>query len=159
MASIAESFHSSKGSREGFSLESEHFAAIKSLRNNDRIVITRPDKGQGVVLMEKTDYIAKTTAILQDRTKFKILGDCKSNDNTVKLEKSMQNLLRRLHQAGELPESVYERIRPSGSVRPRMYGVPKINKAGAPLRPILAMVGSAQHATAHWLAELLKPVL
>ena len=69
MARIAESFHSSKGSIEGFSLESEHFAAIKSLRNNDRIVITRPDKGQGVVLMEKTDYIAKMTAIRQDRTK------------------------------------------------------------------------------------------
>ena len=27
------------------------------------------------------------------------------------------------------------------------------------IRPILAMVGSAQHATAQWLAELLKPVL
>ena len=54
---------------------------------------------------------------------------------------------------------IYKRIRPTGSQRPRMYGLPKIHKQGAPLRPILSMVGSAQHELAKWLSEVLKPVL
>ena len=36
---------------------------------------------------------------------------------------------------------------------------PKNHKTGVPLRPILAMVRSTQHATAQWLAEVLQPVL
>ena len=57
-------------------------------------------------------------------------------------------------------EDVYKRVRPSGSVRPRMYGLPKIHKAEPiPLRPILSLAGSAQHELARWLAEQLQPVL
>ena len=40
-----------------------------------------------------------------------------------------------------------------------LYGTAKVHKPGVPLRPILAMIGSPQHATAKWLADLLKPVL
>ena len=55
---------------------------------------------------------------------------------------------------------MYERIRPTGFVRPRMYGLPKVHKPKAiPLRPILSMVGSAQHELARWLAEVIRPVL
>ena len=51
-------------------------------------------------------------------------------------------------------EDVDKRVRPSGSVRPRMYGLPKIHKAEPiPLRPILSLAGSAQHELARWLAE------
>ena len=39
-----------------------------------------------------------------------------------------------------------------------MYGVPKVHKPNAPLRPILSMVNSPQHATAKWLSTLLKLV-
>ena len=47
---------------------------------------------------------------------------------------------------------------PLGSVRPRMYGLPKIHKPDVPLRPILSMRGSAQYDLSKWLCELLKPV-
>ena len=39
-----------------------------------------------------------------------------------------------------------------------MYGVAKVHKEGVPLRPILAMIGSPQHATTKWLAQVLEPV-
>ena len=70
----------------------------------------------------------------------------------------MQTLLLKLHKAGEITENVYKNIRPTGSTRPLMYGVAKTHKPGVPLRPILAMIGSPQHATARWLSDLLKPV-
>ena len=159
LTGIAESFVSTPGSREGFSLDKEHFKTIDALRNNKDIVITRPDKGQGVVIMKRTDYTKKMLSILQDASKFKLLGDCATEDHTLRAERSLQNLLRDLTKTGEVSEATYQKIRPTGSSRPRMYGVPKVHKEGAPLRPILAMVGSAQHATAQWLAQLLKPVV
>ena len=36
-----------------------------------------------------------------------------------------------------------------------MYGLPKIHKAGSPLRPILSMVGTFNHGLAKWLASSL----
>lgn len=53
---------------------------------------------------------------------------------------------------------VYDRIRPVRSQRPRMNGLPKVNKGNLPLRPILSMVVSVQYQLAQWLAELLQPV-
>ena len=43
-----------------------------------------------------------------------------------------------------------------------MYGLPKVHMykpSPIPLRPILSVVGSAQHEMARWLAEVLEPVL
>ena len=57
-----------------------------------------------------------------------------------------------------ISKQVYEAIRPTGSQRPRMYGLPKIHKKDVPLRPILSMTGSAQHQLAKWLTSLLQPV-
>ena len=50
-------------------------------------------------------------------------------------------------------------IPPSGSLRPRMYGLPKTHKKDVPLRPILSMTKSAQHHLAKWLTSILNPVL
>ena len=51
------------------------------------------------------------------------------------------------------------KIRPTGSQRPRMFGLPKIHKQDVPLRSILSMSGSAQHQLAQWLTSVVDPVL
>lgn len=40
-----------------------------------------------------------------------------------------------------------------------MYGLPKIHKDGAPLRPVLSMINAPQHEMVKWLMEILQPVL
>ena len=142
-----------------FLMKKECFQAIKAVRSNDDILITKPDKGSGVVIMNKTDYIFKMESILHDESKFKVLGPVHSNDNTAKLESRLQRRLLKLHKEDLLPPGVYEAIRPTGSLRPRMYGLPKTHKKDIPLRPILSMVGSSQHQLAKWLTSVLDPVL
>ena len=44
---------------------------LKRLRNNKDIVITRPDKGEGVVILNKIDYDKMINDIVNDQTKFK----------------------------------------------------------------------------------------
>ena len=137
----------------------EHFAVIKQLRNNKEIVITKPDKGSGVVILDRTDYVNKMANILDDPSTFSSLGPCSTMDNTPKNETKLRNFLLGLSKSKNISWEIYKRIKPTGSQRPRLYGLPKIHKPGTPLRPILSMIGSAQHELAKWLSNVLTPVL
>ena len=156
---MASQYAQEKVDRTGFPLRTEHFEAIHQLKRDKELVITRPDKGNGVVLLRRDDYTEKMLAILSQQDKFLRLGDVAENDNTVLQERALQAFLLRAVKRKDLPMDVYNRIRPVGSSRPRMYGLPKIHKEGAPLRPILSMVNAPQHEMARWLTEVLQPVL
>ena len=72
-----------------FNMHKEHFQAIKSLRSNEQILITKPDKGSGVVILNKNDYIQKMGNILDDKTKFLNIGGVDQHENTVKTEQEV----------------------------------------------------------------------
>ena len=40
---------------------------------------------------------------------------------------------------------------------PKLYGLPKVHKTGAPLRPIVSLIGSPTNALAKHLASILQP--
>ena len=80
------------------------------------------------------------TTILNDTTKFLDLGPVTNKDNTAKIESRIQRRLLQLRKEYLISKQVYEAIRPTGSQRPRIYGIPKIHKTDVPLRPILSMV-------------------
>ena len=130
---------------------------LKSLRNNADIVITKADKNNTVVILNKTDYLTKINVILNSQ-KFQEIGPVDTHDNTARIEGSIQRRLLTLLKSEALARSVYEAIRPSGSQRPRLYGLPKTHKNGVPLRPILSMIGSAQHELAKFFSATLQPV-
>ena len=43
---------------------------LESLRKDKNIIVLRPDKGRGIVILNRADYIKKTKEILDDGTKF-----------------------------------------------------------------------------------------
>ena len=131
-----------------FSMHLECFQAIKSLRSNKDILITKPDKGSGVVILNSIDYIAKMETIICDSNKFICLGPLEENDKTAKLETKLQRRLLQLKKDDQLTPLIYNDTWPTGSQRPRMYGLPKTHKASIPLRPILSMIGLSQHELA-----------
>lgn len=51
-------------------LSKEEKDAVKSLLRNPNIAILRPDKGGGVVMMDRLDYRDKLRALVDDTTKF-----------------------------------------------------------------------------------------
>ena len=68
----------------------ECFQGIKSLWTNEKILITKPDKGAGVVIFNKNDYNDKMKTILNDITKFLDLGPVTNKDNIAKIESQIQ---------------------------------------------------------------------
>ena len=156
---VAHSFCGSPIDTSKFSVDNIRLHAIKSLRSNKAILITKPDKGSGVVILNKSDYMNKIECILSDISKFKLLGPVSEFDKTGKNQAKLQRNFLKLVKADELPQNVYQVIRLTGLQRPRMYGLPKIHKQNAPCRPILFMIGSAQHELAKFFSALLQPVL
>ena len=49
--------------------------ALKSLSNDSSIVIIKPDKGNGVVILDKINYVSKMDDILQDSDKFVLINE------------------------------------------------------------------------------------
>ena len=47
---------------------------IGNLKKDDWVKISKPDKGNGCVVLNKTGYINKMQEIISDKTKFTLLG-------------------------------------------------------------------------------------
>ena len=55
-------------------------------------------------------------------------------------------------------EENYKKMYPTGADIPKFYGLPKVHKAGVPLRPIVSSRGSVTYNTSKELARILKPL-
>ena len=132
--------------------------SVALLKKNESIVITKPDKGSGTVILDRAEYLKKMLEIVDDRSKFEYIGPVERYDKTHRIELKLREFLTQLEEAEELPKSVTDSLKPTGSQRPRLYGLPKTHKEGTPLRPILSMLSSPQHKLAKFLNELLQPV-
>ena len=135
-------------------LTNSELCALKSLCRNKTIAICKPDKGNGVVLLDKSNYDRKIMDIVGDSTKFVEL----SEDPTIKREKSLQEYLYYLKTKGVLDESAYQKVRPQGSKPARIYGLPKLHKPDTSLRPIVSSIGTYGYEISKLLSEILKPL-
>ena len=122
-------------------------------------MITKPNKGSGVVLSNKNDYVDKMNKIINDQSKFKKLGPVSSNYNAVSIESRLWKRLLDLVKADLMQKWIYDETRPTKSQRPRMHGLPKNTKKGTPLHPILSMTSSSHQELGRRLAGLLQSVL
>ena len=100
------------------------------------MVILKPDKRNGCVVLDKIDYINKMHEIVGETTKFTQLGPANKFDNINKVEDEIVKILKNLLSTKEINEYVYNLVKPVGSISPRMYGLPKKLKKDIPLRPI-----------------------
>ena len=111
---------------------------LKRFSARKDIVILRPDKGCGAVILDREEYVKKIYAIINGTSKFKKL----SCDPTILREGQHQRFLRTLKNKSFFTDEIYGKIYPSGSEPASIYGLPKIhklsiNKDNLSLRPII----------------------
>ena len=116
---------------------------MQKLRKNKDIFITKPDKGNGVVILDRKLYNNSIEEIISDTSKF----EKRNEDPTLKREASLQRFLRKLKQQNFFNEIEYDKLYPSGSAPARIYGTPKIPKFSSSdsfpkLRPIVSSIGT-----------------
>ena len=133
---------------------------LAKLRRNKDIVVIRPDKGNGVVVMDRVIHNQQMHALLNGKNKFKKL----SEDPTKLHEGQLQRYLRELKKTQFLDDATYERIYPSGSQPSRLYGTPKLHKIKSnsevsSFRPIVSSIGSFNYNLSRFLCDMLTPFI
>ena len=123
-------------------------------------MILKPDEGNGVVILDRSDYDSGVLKITSDSTKFKPIKE----DPTLLRESQLQRFLRKLKTNGHLDPKVYFKIYPSGSQPATIYGLPKMHKPRGPyslppFRPIVSSIGTYNYELAKYLCYLLQPYI
>jgi hypothetical protein len=124
--------------------------AIEDLKENTSIVISKADKGNVAVVLNKVDYEKK-------------LGDLVNSVEYTKLKsnpsKSLETKVNKaLEKSGEFEDKLRYRLAPKNCRAPHIYGLPKIHKDNVPLRPIVSCIGSPCQELAKYLVDILNPL-
>ena len=137
--------------------------ALNRLKKRDDIVVTKPDKGSGIVVMDKSEYLRLLSAAsIDDTTKFSRVDDKRPNlrgrppkhyHPLLQKEKDVHSILHRI-----LPQEIATSLSPKSSRLAHLYGLSKTHKANLSMRPILSATGTYNFNLAKWLEEKLKPL-
>ena len=127
--------------------------ALKSLKEDESIMVLPADKGHASVLMDTDTYRAKMSTLIENGP-YQLLN----KDPTDRLTHKLSEKLLTLKRSGYLPEAVYNKIKPRRKQPPRIYGLPKIHKANVPLRPIVSCVNTLAYDLSAYLANILSPL-
>ena len=133
---------------------------MQNLRKHKDIVVTKPDKRNGVVILDRKLYNNAIEEIISDTSKFEKL----SEDPTLKDEASLQRLLRKLKQKNFFSEIEYDKFYPSGSALARIYGTHKMHKffssdSFPKLRPIVSSIATFNYNLARFFCDLFSPLV
>ena len=133
--------------------KAEHLA-LENLRKDKDHIIVIADKGVALVVMDKTQYITKCEALLQDNSVYQYL----SKDTSPTIHKELIKILQDYKNNNFITETQYTQVRPHGSdsSAARFYGLPKIHKDNMPMHPILSACGTVTYNTAKFITEILQ---
>ena len=102
-------------------------------------------KGCATVILDKSEYQSKMSELVNNKDTYLPL----KTDPTDKYRTQLINILKPWGKLISI--QLYRFLYPTGGQPPRMYGLPKIHKAGTPLRPIVSSIGSLTYNVAKYL--------
>ena len=105
-------------------LNSEETKALKELRNDQNLVISKADKGNTTVVMDKTDYDMRLLTMLEDNTTYQQL----QKDPTPNTEKTVNEFVFQLVADNKITKIQSCRLKSSNGRAPVLYGLPKLHK-------------------------------
>ena len=135
-------------------LSKEEWETLKDLRKDDSIIITKPDKGNVVVIVNKHDHLTKMKQLISDETKFKKLTE----NPTKSREQSLICYLRQVKRGHLIDDCTFQKVLPNGSTHGVLYGLPKVHKTGCPFRPIVSSTNTYNYNLASYLVSVLQPI-
>jgi predicted GIY-YIG superfamily endonuclease len=138
---------SSSGSR-----STSQGATLKKLRNlavEKQLSISKADKGNGTVILDKADYIRKCMHFITDND-FDIL----LKDPTSAYQKIIKNAVASARYLFSDKEKFF--LSTMNPLPPRLYGLPKIHKVDVPIRPVVSSISAPAHNLAFKLNSIYR---
>ena len=102
--------------------------------------------------MNAGEYEEKVKNLLEDPVNKKV-----KRDPTATTERRVLKEVRELEKEELIPKKLGTQLKPSASVPPKLYGLPKIHKPEISLRPIVSSIGSPTYQLAKYVTTLITP--
>ena len=135
-----------------------YISELKKLSRDKNLIVTKPDKGSGIVILNRVDYINNMENLLSDGSAFsKISTDLFKT--VLKYEDKVNRFVDNLFKLKIVDLDTKSQLRCTGSRPGIMYGSPKVHKRNHPLRPILSTIGTCNYNISKFLVTLLSPVV
>lgn len=115
--------------------------ALKSLRNNQSIIIKKADKGGCIVILDTASYVNKINTMLSDSNTYSNIVDIDLNQKKSEVDIIINNLLKE-NFISKRQKKFLTNFSPK---MPIFYGLPKIHKKDIPLRPIVSQIDSPSY--------------
>lgn len=127
----------------------------KFLKENNDLLILRPDKSNKTIIMTKDNYNGKMEKLLNDKTTYKTI----ENDPTNILQKQNNEIIKRWDTNGYVAPTITKKLTIHNSQPPKIYGLPKLHKTDIPMRPIVSCIQSPFENLSRYLKEILTNVI
>ncbi|BHF80754.1 hypothetical protein SprV_0702388200 [Sparganum proliferum] len=126
--------------------------ALRELKADKDLVIVPADMGRSTVVLDRKDYLQKAKGLLEDR---QFYVPCATNPVKA-LTREINATLLAFENSGAITPTDRRMARSQDTALARFYGLPKVHKDGAPLRPIVSLKGTPAYGLAKWLFRRLK---
>ena len=104
-----------------------YLSVLKKLALNKDIVVCKPDKGNGIVLIDRPKYVQSMIAVISDATKFEPIVT-PIGKYVRRTEDKINNFLLKMKNLCFLFEIVFNNLFGTGSGPGVLYGLPKVYK-------------------------------
>ena len=145
-------------------LSEAEFLALKNLIEHKDLVIQKADKGNTVVITDRTKYLEGIKSPLLDSSKFKQLpiDENKWINYTVSLESKLKDHFKVLKNEEKISEKEFDSICLVGTTLGILYGDPKVHKtvvnSTSKFRPILSAINTPTYSLDKYLNPILSPL-
>ena len=146
---------------EKFKNENEHpkynkkeVKIIKEIKEKN-VLVMKPDKGKGVVIMDKIEYEKRMMKMLAEGPYEELRLDKRWKDgNPVhRMETEVLDLMKDLKQNSGMNYFTYRSLIISNPKMPALYGLPKIHKIGDKMRPIVSNIKAPTSKISKYLVK------
>lgn len=128
--------------------------SISTKINSHNLIVTKADKGNCLIIMNKLDYINKTESFLIEN-KFELLP----RNPLSKFISIIKTNLKNNNQFFLDLNINYNKFIPSNPNIPRLYGLPKIHKDNIPMRPVVSFFNTPLSALSKFVNNFLTETL
>ena len=137
-------------------LTREEKVALNNLRSDHTIIIKEADKGSGVVVWDREDYILEAENQLRDPGVYQKLD----NDPSTLVQRVINDAISNIEERGDIDEKTLEYFMVNNPKLGRFYLLPKIHKrlSSVPGRPVISNSGCFTVNISAFLDHYLQPL-
>lgn len=118
------------------------------------MVFLAPDKGKGIVIVDKNDYREAALTLLDDPSYTRV--KCRRKYPVDKLQQQVNSMLKEIKRDGLMSDIEMKRLTVSNPTIPPFSCLPKIHKEGNKYRPVASNIKSPTSKISEWIVRNIR---